>query len=163
MLPHKVRLSPSFALEGWSPQVRAISVVIALVRIEWSLIACTVRRTQSRSIAKIVIYRYRAQSLASICRCIHRVAMNVSLTPELERLILLKVKTGRYSSSSEVIREAPRLMDERDQLQALHKDEIRHRIASGMASLSAGGGSDGDAVFENMDTELAELERLASA
>ena len=84
--------------------------------------------------------------------------MNVSLTPELEQLVHLKVKTGRYTSASEVIREALRLLEERDELRVLHKDEIRKKIAEGMASLRAGKGTDGEAFFDNMDAELSELE-----
>jgi len=85
--------------------------------------------------------------------------MNVSLTPELEQLVHLKVQTGRYTSASEVVREALRLMEERDQLQALHKDALRRKIAAGMASLRAGKGVDGEAFFAEMDAELAELEQ----
>ncbi len=85
--------------------------------------------------------------------------MNVSLTPELEQLVHLKVQTGRYTSASEVVREALRLMEARDQMQALHKDEIRAKIAAGMASLRAGKGEDGDAFLAAMDAELAALER----
>lgn len=40
--------------------------------------------------------------------------MNVSLTPELAKLVDEKVATGMYGSASEVIREALRLLDERD-------------------------------------------------
>lgn len=40
--------------------------------------------------------------------------MNVSLTPRLVDLIHKKVEAGLYGSSSEVIREALRLMEERD-------------------------------------------------
>jgi antitoxin ParD1/3/4 len=80
--------------------------------------------------------------------------MNVGLTPELENLIHRKVETGRYGSASEVIREALRLLDERDQLTELHKDEIRKKIAAGMASLRAGKGADGEAVFDRIDAEL---------
>ncbi len=40
--------------------------------------------------------------------------MNVSLTPELEELVERKVKTGRYQTASEVIREALRALEERD-------------------------------------------------
>jgi antitoxin ParD1/3/4 len=86
------------------------------------------------------------------------IVMNVSLTPELERLVQLKVQAGRYASASEVVREALRLMEERDQAQALLKDDIRTRIAAGMASLRAGKGADGDAFLAAMDAELAELE-----
>ncbi|MGC2620900.1 MAG: type II toxin-antitoxin system ParD family antitoxin [Acidobacteriaceae bacterium] len=40
--------------------------------------------------------------------------MNVSLTPELEKLVQEKVESGRYTSASEVVREALRLMEKRD-------------------------------------------------
>jgi antitoxin ParD1/3/4 len=84
--------------------------------------------------------------------------MNVSLTPELEQLVHLKVKTGRYTSASEVIREALRLLEERDELQVLHKDEIRKKIAEGMASLRAGKGTDGETFFDKLDAELGKPE-----
>jgi antitoxin ParD1/3/4 len=32
--------------------------------------------------------------------------MNVSLTPELDKLVKMKVKSGLYNSASEVVREA---------------------------------------------------------
>lgn len=32
--------------------------------------------------------------------------MNISLTPELEKFVNAKVKSGRYNSASEVVREA---------------------------------------------------------
>ena len=40
--------------------------------------------------------------------------MNVSLTPELEKLVQDKVTSGLYQTASEVIREALRLLKERD-------------------------------------------------
>jgi antitoxin ParD1/3/4 len=89
--------------------------------------------------------------------------MNVSLTPDLERLIDLKVQTGRYGSASDVVHAALRLMDERDRVQALHQDRIREKIAAGVASLRAGKGIDGDAFMAAMDAELAELERRETA
>lgn len=49
--------------------------------------------------------------------------MNVSLTPELEELVHEKVKTGMYQTASEVVREALRLLKERDdELEALRRD-----------------------------------------
>jgi putative addiction module CopG family antidote len=35
--------------------------------------------------------------------------MNVSLTPELDQFVAAKVSSGRYTSASEVVREALRL------------------------------------------------------
>lgn len=60
--------------------------------------------------------------------------MNVSLTPELEKFVALKVDSGRYTSASEVIREALRLLEEHDrsrasQISAFNK-ELGHRLAS---------------------------------
>jgi putative addiction module CopG family antidote len=48
--------------------------------------------------------------------------MNVSLTPELEKLVQKKVQTGRYTSASEVIREALRLMEPRDEMPIIGKE-----------------------------------------
>jgi len=60
--------------------------------------------------------------------------MNVSLTKELERLIDDKVKSGRYLSASEVVREALRLLEDRDRLRALHVSELRKEIKRGLDS-----------------------------
>lgn len=68
--------------------------------------------------------------------------MNVSLTPELERFVQEKVKSGRYLSASEVIREALRLMEERDKIREL-------RLAKLQAEINAGTGQiDGEEVLD---------------
>ena len=41
--------------------------------------------------------------------------MNVSLTPQLEQFVQEKVESGRYTSASEVVREALRLLEKRDE------------------------------------------------
>ena len=68
--------------------------------------------------------------------------MNVSLTPELEKFVQEKVESGRYTSASEVVREALRLMEKRDQrlvereqaLQAFQA-ELDRRIAEADAGM----------------------------
>ena len=82
--------------------------------------------------------------------------MNVSLTPELEKMVQGKVQTGRYNSASEVVREALRLMDERDQVKEMHKEELRKKIAAGLKSLEEGRFSDGEEFFAQMNAELDE-------
>ncbi len=82
--------------------------------------------------------------------------MHVSLTPELEKMVHGKVQTGRYNSASEVVREALRLMDERDQMKALHRDELRKKIVAGLESLDKGRFSDGEEFFAQMDAEFEE-------
>ena len=64
--------------------------------------------------------------------------MNVSLTAELERLIRDKVASGRYASTSEVVREALRLLEQHDQAAAEHLTTLRKAWAKGVASGPAG-------------------------
>ena len=71
--------------------------------------------------------------------------MNISLTPELEQMVQAKVKSGRYPSASEVVREALHLMDERD-----HLEELRQLIAVGIEQADRGELVEGSVVFENI-------------
>ena len=89
--------------------------------------------------------------------------MNVNLTPELEQMVHGKVQAGRYNSASEVVREALRLMEERDQIKTMQKEEIRKKIAAGLQSLEEGRGVDGEAVFARLEAELDEQIRAEDA
>ena len=60
--------------------------------------------------------------------------MNVSLTPDLEKYVQRKVNTGRYRSSSEVVREALRLLEERDQERAHQLTALKSEIQKGIDS-----------------------------
>jgi antitoxin ParD1/3/4 len=60
--------------------------------------------------------------------------MNVNLTPQLEELVRAKVNSGMYTSASEVVREALRLMDEQDRLRQLKLDELRREVRKGLDS-----------------------------
>jgi antitoxin ParD1/3/4 len=85
--------------------------------------------------------------------------VNVHLTPELETLVQNKVKTGRYNSASEVVREALRLFEERDRIRELQIQELRRKIRAGWASLERGEGVDGEEFFRNLKREERELTR----
>jgi len=61
-------------------------------------------------------------------------AMNISLTPHFEELVKGKVQSGLYNSVSEVMREAFRLLEERDQLRDLRLEELRSEIQKGINS-----------------------------
>lgn len=50
--------------------------------------------------------------------------MNVSLTPQLETMIRRKVESGLYQDASEVVRDALRQMEERDQRLRWLRDQI---------------------------------------
>jgi antitoxin ParD1/3/4 len=60
--------------------------------------------------------------------------MNINLTPELEELVREKVASGRYGSASEVVREALRLMEEKDRLFGAKLEQLRREIREGEES-----------------------------
>lgn len=62
--------------------------------------------------------------------------MHVSLTPELENQVRLKVESGLYNNASEVVRESLRLMLERD---AIHQ-RLKAELDVGMGQLQRGEG-----------------------
>jgi antitoxin ParD1/3/4 len=64
--------------------------------------------------------------------------MNINLTPQLEELVRQKVASGHYSSASEVVREALRLMEREDQIQAAKLAQLRRDIQAGLDSGSTG-------------------------
>lgn len=60
--------------------------------------------------------------------------MNVNLTPQLEEMVRQKVASGRYTSASEVVREALRLMEGQDSLRAARLEQLRQDIRAGLDS-----------------------------
>jgi antitoxin ParD1/3/4 len=66
------------------------------------------------------------------------VTLNVNLTPQLQRLVRQKVSSGRYTSASEVVREALRLMEEKDRLSAMQLEQLRREIRDGLNSRGTG-------------------------
>jgi antitoxin ParD1/3/4 len=60
--------------------------------------------------------------------------MNVSLTKTLEQFVAEQVKTGRYQSASEVVREGLRLLVAREQSERLKLAGLREMIREGLES-----------------------------
>ncbi len=80
--------------------------------------------------------------------------MNIHLTPELEQLVQAKVQSGRYNSASEVVREALRLMEQKDELRAIQLQELRGRIDRGLAEANGGEGMDGEKFMQSLIEDL---------
>ena len=76
--------------------------------------------------------------------------MNVSLTPELEKFVASKVGSGRYTSNSEVVREALRLLEEQDQTRNLQLSAFNHELMERLASLDRGEHLDPKTVRERL-------------
>lgn len=82
--------------------------------------------------------------------------MNVSLTPELDRYVEGKVKSGRYRSASEVLRESLRIMQQVEEERQARLTALRREIDRGVDELDRGLGMDGDQAFARV---LEEIER----
>lgn len=65
-------------------------------------------------------------------------SLNVSLPPELENRVRQHVESGLYSSASEVIREALRLFEAYQGIQAANLSALKADIAQGVADIDAG-------------------------
>jgi len=82
------------------------------------------------------------------------VNMNVSLTDDLANFVKAKVAAGRYASSSEVIREALRLMEKIEQQEAEKIEFLRAAWKEGLDSGDAGA-LDFDALKKEARARLA--------
>jgi antitoxin ParD1/3/4 len=84
--------------------------------------------------------------------------MNVSLTPELEQLVHDKVKSGRYLSASEVVREGLRLLEDRDQLYKARLADLQKEITIGVEEADRGELIDGEVVMQEIYADLHHAE-----
>ncbi|HXR40217.1 MAG TPA: type II toxin-antitoxin system ParD family antitoxin [Terracidiphilus sp.] len=90
----------------------------------------------------------------------NRTTVNISLTPELDAFLKSRVKSGRYQTTSEVVREALR----RFQLQEKEQDEglqrLKAKLQRGAAQAERGELLDGDQVFEELRELIEERRRV---
>lgn len=81
----------------------------------------------------------------------NRTTMNVSLTPELEAFVASRVASGRYQSSSEVMRAALRLLELQELGHEAALGDVRRKIGVGLEQARRGELRDGEAVFDELD------------
>ena len=85
--------------------------------------------------------------------------MNVSLTPELEKIVSLKVESGQYNSASEVMREGLRLLQQRDEVYERKLAWLKAEIQIGMDELEAGLDRDGAEVMAEIRERLLAMRK----
>ncbi|MBN9344385.1 MAG: hypothetical protein BGO76_08490 [Caedibacter sp. 38-128] len=76
--------------------------------------------------------------------------MNISLNPNLEEFINQKVQQGYYNSASEVVRDALRLLIEKDTLFKQQIQKLNQEIELGLNQLSEGQSIEGEKVFKEL-------------
>ena len=79
-----------------------------------------------------------------------RTTVNISLTPELGAFLQSRVKSGRYQTTSEVVREALRLLERQEAEREQAFRLLRTKLKRGAAQAARGELLDGDKVFEEM-------------
>lgn len=90
-----------------------------------------------------------------------RTSMNVSLTGPLVRFVNRQVRSGRYQTASEVVREGLRMLESRQKEHAAAVASVRRKVAVGLKQLDEGRGLDGDAVFDRAMARLRGKKRKA--
>ena len=86
--------------------------------------------------------------------------MNVSLTPELDRFVIGKVESGRYTSAREVVREALRLLEERDQARTAQISGFNQELGARLTSLDWGERVEPGAVRKRLEQKSRERRKL---
>jgi antitoxin ParD1/3/4 len=77
-------------------------------------------------------------ALPVICPRGFAMTINVSLTTQLEELVQQRVRSGRYSSASEVVRAALRLLEAHDREQDARIARLRSDVEAGLRQLDEG-------------------------
>jgi antitoxin ParD1/3/4 len=85
--------------------------------------------------------------------------MNVSLTPELEELVNEKVRSGLYTSASEVIREGLRLLQQQEELRRIKYEALHRDIKAGVDELDRGERIPAKQVFAEMTNKARAMRR----
>jgi antitoxin ParD1/3/4 len=82
--------------------------------------------------------------------------MNISLSPEQERLVRAYVDSGQFDSWAQVIREALILLEERDRIRDLRKERLLLEIAVGIDQANSRQLVDGLEVFYRLRGKASE-------
>ena len=76
--------------------------------------------------------------------------MTIQLSPELEDIVQKQIRTGRYQSAAEVLRDALQLLDQNGESQQRALKRLDEKIDQGLESLKQGKGIDGENFFEEL-------------
>ncbi|MEH2044326.1 type II toxin-antitoxin system ParD family antitoxin [Nostoc sp.] len=76
--------------------------------------------------------------------------MYIKIKPELEQFIQAQLASGKFTNADEVINEAFKLLQEREQ----RLEELRQKIAVGTEQIAKGQVTDGEVVFARLQEKI---------
>ncbi|MEH2109709.1 type II toxin-antitoxin system ParD family antitoxin [Nostoc sp.] len=76
--------------------------------------------------------------------------MYIQIKPELEQFIQAQLASGRFTNANDVINEAFKLLQEREQ----RLEELRQKIAVGTEQIAKGEVTDGEVVFARLQEKI---------
>lgn len=79
--------------------------------------------------------------------------MNITLKPEIEQFIQAQLATGRFASADDVISEAFKLLQDKEQ----RIEELRQKIAVGTEQIAKGQVTDGEVVFARFQEKIRKI------
>ena len=90
---------------------------------------------------------------------IHRTTVNISITPQLDTFLQSRVQSGRYQTTSEVVREALRLLERQEQDRDDAFRQLQTKLEKGAGQAERGELIDGDEVFDELREMIEERRR----
>ncbi len=88
-----------------------------------------------------------------------RTTVKVSITPELDAFLQSRIKSGRYQTTSEVVREALCLLERHERERDDAHGRLKARLKKGATQADRGELRDGDRVFDELREMIEDLSR----
>jgi antitoxin ParD1/3/4 len=79
--------------------------------------------------------------------------MYIQIKPELEQFIQAQLASGRFTNADDVINEAFKLLQEREQ----RLEELRQKISVGTEQIAKGQVTDGEVVFARLQEKISHI------
>ena len=85
--------------------------------------------------------------------------MNVTLSPEHEKLVREKLQSGEFDNADALVGHALQFLVAREEEDRRHRQAIREKIDRGIEQLERGEGVDGEQFFAELEAKLDEAEQ----
>ena len=85
--------------------------------------------------------------------------ISLTLSEDLNRFVRQQTQSGKYTSITEVVEEALRLLEAAENIRDKRLRDVKAKLAEGLASLDRGQGSDGEEIFRELLESLSEPRR----